>query len=164
MTGRSDSDWCAIVEGPVPVADAEAFVRDERAGAVVVFVGTTRRFTDGRETERLEYETYVEMALRTMGELVAAARSRWPICRVALLHAYGMVNLKEASVCVAVSSPHRADSFEAARFLIDRLKGEAAIWKKELFADGTSSWVGNDSPPSVAKEREDEPADSSAAR
>lgn len=141
VENRSDTVWVALTDGPVDASAADAFVRDERAGAVVLFLGTTRAITGSRRTTRLEYEAYEEMALRTASELVAQARERWPVQRVAVLHAIGRVEPREASVCVAVSTPHRADAFEAARFLIDELKREVTIWKKERFEDGSSSWV-----------------------
>ena len=140
---KPDDDWIGLVDGPVPVADADRFVRDDRAGAVSIFVGTTRRYTEGQETTQLEYESYRDMAVGTFAELVAEARSRWPICRVCVLHTLGRVGPREASVCIAVSTPHRADAFEATRFLIDHLKQEAPIWKKETYRDGSASWVGD---------------------
>lgn len=125
------NDKIELVDGPVDVSEADRFVRDENAGAVALFVGTTRRYTEGQETTHLEYESYREMAVGVIADLVAEARATWPICRVCVLHGVGVVALREASVCIAVSTPHRDDAFSAARFLIDRLKQEVPIWKKE---------------------------------
>ena len=113
------------------------------SGAVAVFVGTTRRETNasGRELIALEYEAYREMAEDQMRQLAEEARRRWPIGRIVMLHRTGIVKIGEPSVLVAVSTPHRAEAFEACRFLIDKLKAQATIWKKEVWGDGTTSWV-----------------------
>ena len=77
-----------------------------------------------------------------MHRLAEEARRRWPICRLVMLHRIGRVDVGQPSVLIAVSTPHRAQGFEACRFLIDRLKAEATIWKKEVWGDGSSTWVG----------------------
>ncbi len=100
-------------------------VRDPRAGAVVVFEGVTRG------VEQLEYEAYEAMAKRTMAEIAAAAVESHGLCAAALGHRLGMVPLSEPSVIVAVSAPHRAEAFAGAREIIDRLKSQAPIWKRE---------------------------------
>ncbi len=116
-------------------------VADHRAGAVVLFLGTTREFTQGRQTRSLEYECYPEMARLILADLVAEAHTKWPITKSAVVHRYGHVDLGETSVAVAVSSPHRAAAFAAGQWLIDRLKQVVPIWKKEYWADGTSEWL-----------------------
>ena len=90
----------------------------------------------------LDYEAYADMAAAQLRDLAGRARARWPVERLALLHRTGRVGLAAPSVLVAVSTPHRGEAFEACRWLIDTLKAEAAIWKKEVWADGSSSWVG----------------------
>ena len=109
-------------------------VRDPRAGAVVTFEGVTR------EVEKLEYEAYVEMAEEKMAAVVAAAVERHGLCAAAAEHRVGDVPLSEPSVAVAVSAPHRAEAFAGAREIIDRLKAEAPIWKKEI-EGGEERWV-----------------------
>ncbi len=118
-----------------------AGVSSTRAGAVVLFLGTTREFTAGRQTITLEYECYEEMARRKLDELEQTARQRWPLIGCTVVHRLGNVPLRDASVVVAVSSPHRDDAFEAGRWLIDTLKRDVPIWKKEHWADGSSEWV-----------------------
>jgi molybdopterin synthase catalytic subunit len=130
-----------ITNQPLSVQDAVEFVRDEAAGAVNVFIGTTRRFTAHRETVSLSYEAYDEMALNEMHRLAAECTAGWPIVRIALHHRTGTVAVGEASVVIAVSSAHRDAAFEACRFLIERLKNDVPIWKRELFSDGTEEWV-----------------------
>jgi molybdopterin synthase catalytic subunit len=116
-------------------------VESTRAGAVVLFLGTTREITGDRRTLSLDYECYPEMAQRKLSELEAEAIRRWPLCACVVVHRLGHLELGEASVAVAVSSPHRQDAFAAGQWLIDTLKQVVPIWKKENWADGTSDWV-----------------------
>ena len=116
-------------------------VQSPNAGAVVLFLGTTREMTGGRQTASLDYECYPEMAQRKLAELEAEARRRWPIVECAIVHRLGHLEPGEASVAVAVSTPHRDDAFAAGRWLIDTIKNEVPIWKRENWADGTTEWV-----------------------
>jgi molybdopterin synthase catalytic subunit len=118
-------------------------VTDASAGGIDVFLGTTRseRSSDGRELIALDYDAYREMALKQMHELAGRARETFPVVRLALLHRVGRVKVGEPSVIIAVSCPHRGDAFNACRFLIDALKADVAIWKKEVWSDGSTSWV-----------------------
>jgi molybdopterin synthase catalytic subunit len=109
-------------------------VRDPRAGAVVTFEGVTR------EVEKLEYEAYLEMAEEKMAAIVGEAVERHGLCAAAAEHRVGDVPLSEPSVAVAVSAPHRGEAFAGAREIIDRLKAEAPIWKKEV-EGGEGRWV-----------------------
>jgi molybdopterin synthase catalytic subunit len=120
------------------------------AGAVVLFLGTTRSLTDGRHTVALDYEAYGEMALRRLSGLEAEARQRWPVIECIVVHRLGRVPIGEASVAIAVSTPHRRDAFAACEWLIDSLKRDVPIWKREQWADGTTEWVH----PGMNEERE----------
>ncbi len=130
-----------ITDKPIDHAALTERVRANLAGAVCTFLGTVRELTAGRRTAALEYEAYPEMAAKKMAELEAEARRRWPIIDVALVHRVGHLDLGEVSVVVAVSCPHRDQAFEACRWLIDTLKEVVPIWKKEVWADGSSEWV-----------------------
>jgi molybdopterin synthase catalytic subunit len=138
------SDLIELRDSPLDVGAAVASVSDGGAGAIAVFLGTTRREknAEGHPLIALDYEAYGEMAGKQMRTLAQEARQRWPIQRMAVLHRIGRAEVGQPSVLIAVSSPHRAEAFEACRFLIDRLKAEATIWKKEIWDDGSSSWVG----------------------
>lgn len=116
-------------------------VRSRAAGAVCSFLGTTREMTGVRRTKSLEYEAYRSMALKKMAEIDAEARRRWPIVESVIVHRVGVVELGEISVLIAVSCPHRAQAFEACRYLIDALKECVPIWKKETWADGNEDWI-----------------------
>lgn len=135
--------WVEILDVAIDVAGVLRFVADPRAGGVDVFLGTTRAETsaDGRQLLALDYEAYPEMALARMRDLAAGAAARWPVVKLALLHRVGRVGLAEPSVVIAVATPHRGDAFEACRWLIDTLKAEVPVWKKEVWADGSTSWV-----------------------
>jgi molybdopterin synthase catalytic subunit len=116
-------------------------VRRPGCGGVVLFLGTVRDLTDGRETTALDYEAYPAMAEQKMREIEEDTRARWPVGEIALVHRLGHLEVGEVSVAVAVSCPHRAEAFAACRHAIDRLKELVPIWKKENWADGTTEWV-----------------------
>ncbi len=130
-----------ITKQPIDTQHVLNYVTARDAGAVVVFLGVTREHTAGRKTASLDYEAYGDMALAKLRELESAAAERWSITRSAIVHRVGHLEPGEPSVAVAVSTPHRAEAFDAARWLIDTLKEEIPIWKKENWADGTSDWV-----------------------
>lgn len=141
VDARSDECWLRLQEERLDLTAPADWLPTPAVGGVALFVGTTRRWTGDRETVALAYECYPAMALREMARIAEEVRRRWPIDRVVLHHRIGSVPAGEASVVVGASSAHRADAFEAARFLIDTLKKDVPIWKKEQFADGTSEWV-----------------------
>jgi molybdopterin synthase catalytic subunit len=116
-------------------------VRHRDAGAIVLFLGTTREVTAGRQTVALDYEAYREMAEPQLQALESEARRRWPVIECIIVHRLGRVPPAEASVAIAVSTPHRADAFDAGQWLIDSLKHDVPIWKREQRADGTTEWV-----------------------
>jgi molybdopterin synthase catalytic subunit len=118
-----------------------AAVSDNAAGAAVLFVGTTREFTAGRQTSSLEYDCYPEMAEKKLAELLDDAGQRWPLIQATIVHRLGRLELGEASVAVAVSTAHRREAFEAAQWIMDQLKEIVPIWKKENWSDGSSQWV-----------------------
>lgn len=133
--------WTGLSVNPLPIAEAHAFLADERAGGVCVFVGTARRWTEGQETVSLDYEAYETMAATELARLVTEAMSRWPVVRGVALHRLGPVAAGEGSVVVGAACPHRAEAFAACRWLLDTLKSEAPIWKREVFANGETAWV-----------------------
>ncbi len=134
-------DWVALSEAQLPVASASEWIVLPGCGATVTFTGTARDHAEGRPgVQRLEYEAYEEPALARMQAIAAEIHTRWPaVGRIALLHRTGVVELGDAAVVVAVSAPHRAEAFEAARLGIDELKRTVPIWKRESW-DGGESW------------------------
>ncbi len=105
-------------------------------GAVCLFLGVVRNENGGRAVTHLEYEAYDAMAAPMLEDLAAQARARWPVTDVHVVHRVGRLEIGEASVAVAVTSPHRGEAFEACRWVIDTLKATVPIWKKEFYADG----------------------------
>jgi molybdopterin synthase catalytic subunit len=136
-----------LTDAALPVDALHTWAATSRAGAVVCFLGVVRDHAEGREgVTAMTYEAYEAPARRVMDEIVAEARRRWPdLERVALLHRVGELTLSEPSVAVAVSSPHRDDAFEAARYCIDTLKEAAPIWKQEHWSAG-SDWARGEQP------------------
>ncbi len=139
--------WVHLSASTLDVAACHAYLADHSAGDAggdCVFVGRTRN--EQHETngplKRLSYEAHDTMALVQMKRLVAAARERWPISSVVLAHRVGDVEIGEASVVIGVSCGHRAEAFDACRWLIDELKKEVPIWKREVWETGATSWSG----------------------
>jgi molybdopterin synthase catalytic subunit len=130
-----------VTEQPLNALRVEALVASPRAGAVVTFTGRVRNHTKGREVSHLEYEVYPEMAVAKLDEICAEVTARWPDAMVAIEHRYGKLEIGEASVVIAVSSPHRAEAFEGCRHVIERIKECVPIWKKEVGPAG-EEWVG----------------------
>ena len=131
----------SLTHSPLDPVAILAQVASNDAGAVVLFLGTTREFTKGRQTASLDYECYPQMAEAKLAELEAQAREKWPLVHVAIVHRLGRLGLGEASIAIAVSSPHRQAAFEAGKWLIDSIKEDVPIWKQENWSDGTSEWV-----------------------
>ena len=131
-------DWVGVTADTLPTSAAVAFVDRPDCGASVVFTGLVRDHSEGRPgVSALEYEAYEEAVTPRLAAIAAEARVRWPsLGRVVLLHRTGLLKVSEVSVLVAVSAPHRADAFDAARFSIDTLKATAPIWKRETWAGG----------------------------
>ena len=130
-----------ITDQPIAVAAVLARVEDAGAGAVNAFVGTVRNQSTGRRVVRLHYESYDSMALRQLQHVAEQAQTHWPmLCQIAVVHRKGTLEIGDVAVVVAVSTPHRAESFAACQFIIDTLKQVVTIWKKEEYEDGTV-WV-----------------------
>ena len=143
-SGAQDLYRFDLTEGELDPRALEQECRTDRDGAVVTFAGTTRDHNDGAQVISLSYEAYTEMAQRVMCVLFEEAVKRFPITRARVAHRLGDVPVGEASVIVVVASPHRAPAFEACRFLMDRLKDEVPIWKREKLGDGAGErWIGD---------------------
>lgn len=144
VSGDDCDDWVGLTDGLLPTAEAGAWVVRPHCGAVVLFTGTVRDHAEGRPgVTGLAYEAYEEQAHARLAALAAEARLRWPgLGRVALLHRVGELAVTDVSVVVAVSAPHRAEAFEAARWCIDALKATVPIWKREAWAGGVDWGTG----------------------
>ena len=116
-------------------------VSDPEAGAIATFIGTTRNNNEGRKVIGLDYEAYPEMAEKELLRIGGEAKKNWPICRMAIVHRLGPVQITQASVVIAVSAGHRDAAFAACRFAIEEIKKTVPIWKKELY-EGGEVWIG----------------------
>jgi len=130
-----------ITSNPIDSTAVTDAVRDHGAGAVVLFLGTVREFTGEAQTSSLTYEAYEEMAVASMREIIEAAQEKWSLVRCAVIHRIGPLELGEIAVAVAVSSAHRGPAFEAGQWIMDTIKQQTPIWKKEFYADGSTEWV-----------------------
>jgi MoaE-MoaD fusion protein len=119
-------------------------VRDEQAGAIATFTGTTRIQSRGRTVTHLDYEAYEGMAERVMAEIADGLQSRYELSAVAIHHRVGRVGIGETSVVIAVSAPHRQDALAACKDAIDELKERVPLWKKEVYSGG-EEWIGRGS-------------------
>jgi molybdopterin synthase catalytic subunit len=136
---REAIDFAALTEA----------VRSPHCGAVVLFLGTVRDLTGEQVTVFLDYDAYGPMAEKKLAEVEAEVRRRWPVGEVAMVHRLGRLAVGEVSVAVAVSCPHRAEAFDAARYAVDTLKELVPIWKKENAPDGTGQWVHQSTKPGI---------------
>lgn len=129
-----------ITADPLDERELMQAVSSNAAGAIALFAGVVRNENVGRTVEYLVYDAYPPMAERKMSEIADEVRARWPINGIAMAHRTGRLEIGEASVLIAVSSPHRADAIEACHYAIDRLKATVPIWKKEVF-EGGEEWL-----------------------
>jgi MoaE-MoaD fusion protein len=153
VSGGSPDSIVALVREPIDAASLVAAIKHGEDGAVVVFDGIVRNHTRGRRTLYLVYEAYENMALDQMQGLAAEAISTHGVREVAIVHRLGKLEVGETSVLIAVASAHRAQAFEACRWLIDTLKKTVPIWKKEHFEDGAVWADGEPFPSDLVQKR-----------
>jgi molybdopterin synthase catalytic subunit len=130
-----------VTEQPLNLQELVDSVTDPEAGAIATFIGTTRNNNEGRRVIALDYDAYPEMAEKELQRIGADAKNKWPLCRMAIVHRIGPVQITQASVMIAVSSAHRDAAFAACRFAIEEVKKTVPIWKKELY-EGGELWIG----------------------
>ncbi|UII23812.1 molybdenum cofactor biosynthesis protein MoaE [Fulvivirga ligni] len=129
-----------ITEHPLNPDDVVGTVYDDEAGATNVFIGTVRAHTKDKKVRKLEFETYLNMAIKEIEKIIEDVKAKWPIHHITIHHRVGVLTIGEVAVVIAVSSPHRRESFAACEYAIDTLKKTVPIWKKEVFEDG-EQWV-----------------------
>ncbi|KIL36774.1 molybdopterin converting factor [Cohnella kolymensis] len=139
---RKEGKRFLITEEKLDIDSVVAQISHPDHGAALAFVGTTREWTRGQRTITLQYEAYIPMAESAMEQIGEEIARKWPCTLCAIAHRIGTVGINEISVVIAVSSPHRAESYEASRYAIERLKQKVPIWKKEVYEDGTE-WKGH---------------------
>lgn len=131
----------AIVRSPLDPSALLAEVAASANGASVLFVGTVREINDGRAVEGIEYTAYESMAVRELEAIVGEATSRFETDDIVVEHRIGALAVGDASVVIAVAHPHRAQAYDASRYVIEELKRRVPIWKREAYVDGTREWV-----------------------
>ncbi len=130
----------AITDQPINTQEIIASVQADGAGAINLFIGTVRNQTQAKPVVKLDFEAFDSMAVKKMQEIANQASVKWPIQKVAIVHRKGSLQIGDAAVVIAVSTPHRKASFEACEYIINTLKEVVPIWKKEIFEDG-AVWV-----------------------
>ncbi|MEA2514451.1 MAG: MoaE-MoaD fusion protein [Thermomicrobiales bacterium] len=145
VSGGSDAGGrlFRVTTDPLDAREVEDAVADPSTGATVTFTGTVRDHARGKGVTALDYEAYPPAAEKMLERIGDEIRERWEIERVAIVHRYGLLQVGEASVVIAVSSPHRDEAFAACRHAIERIKEIVPIWKKEHYSDG-AVWVGSE--------------------
>ena len=133
-----------LTDKAINLEELVEFVTDPDAGAIATFIGTTRNNNEGRRVIALDYDGYPEMAEKELARIGEDAKTKWPICRMAIIHRLGPVQITEASVIIAVSAGHRDAAFAACRFAIEEIKKTVPIWKKEVY-EGGEIWIGTQS-------------------
>ena len=132
-----------VVETPLDLNEVIRAVEDPTAGATVSFIGTVRDHSLGKEVVALDYAAYPAAAEKMMARVADEIAERWGLRRVAIIHRVGHLTVGEASVVIAVSSPHRHEAFAACEYVIKRLKEIVPVWKKEAYTDG-ATWIGSE--------------------
>jgi len=147
VADRSSIIHCHV--GPEEIDSTKLLSRvgSDEDGAALLFIGVVRNHADGRPVSGMRYDSYVEMSQRELKSIAAEAAERLGTDRLAVEHRIGELQIGEISVAIAVSSPHRAESFDATRYIIEEIKKRLPVWKKEYYEDGTDSWVEGTLPP-----------------
>ena len=131
----------AVTSDPIDTIAVMARVGADDHGAALLFLGVVRNHADGRSVSGMTYEAYEEMATPVLKEIASEVVKRCGTDRVTIVHRVGELAIGEVSVAIAVSSPHRAEAYEASRYVIEEIKKRLPIWKKEHYTDGTDKWV-----------------------
>lgn len=142
MTSRPVVRLTAVRDTALSVDEVLAAVADDRAGGVVSFTGVVREHDGGRSVSQLEYVAHPSAAER-LAEVAEAVATALPVRGVAAVHRVGLLAVGDLAVVVAASAAHRDEAFVAARRLIDDLKEQVPIWKRQVFAEGDEEWVGS---------------------
>ncbi len=136
-------DFRFVTRSPIAVGDLVAAVAQEELGGTTVFLGSVRRGEEDGPVSRIEYSAYEEMLEAEFGRIVSETAQRWVGVRIVAQHRLGSIPVGDASIAIAVASPHRAQAFEACRHVIEEAKVRLPVWKREIMDDGSSLWTDN---------------------
>lgn len=138
----SGKDHFAVATQPIQVQSAVDFVADDAHGAADLFIGTVRNVNLGKAVKGVSYDVFDELTINVFRDLANESRQRWgDKLNIYIEHYKGRLDILGVSILIAVSSPHRDESFKACRFIIEEIKHRAPIWKQEHYIDGDSDWV-----------------------
>ncbi len=140
----------AITHDPIEPTEVLASLGSDEDGAVLLFLGTVRNHAEGRDVTGILYEAYQEMAEKELAAIAEEAAVRAGTPRVAVIHRLGELAVGEPSVAIGVASPHRAEAYDASRFVIEEIKKRLPVWKKERFVDGSADWTDGTRPQAAA--------------
>ena len=132
-----------ITADPIDAGSVLPHVGASGDGAIALFLGVVREHNDGRAVSGMRYEAYPAMAARVLADIAQEAGAQWSTDRIAVVHRTGELAIGEASIAIAVSTPHRAEAFEACRFIIEAVKERLPVWKHEHYTDGEAAWLAN---------------------
>ena len=132
-----------ITDQPIDIAAGIAAAHDNRAGALVIFSGEVRNHNKGQGVDYLFYESKADLAELMIAQIIEDAKQKYELHYVSCVHRIGQVGLSECAILVITSASHREGSYEANRYIVDRVKYEAAIWKREHFSSGVVEWGAN---------------------
>ena len=144
--------FAEVSSDPIDTAALLARVGSDEDGAALLFIGVVRDHAEGRKVTGMRYDVYAEMATEVLREIALEASIPLGTDRIAVAHRFGELKIGDISVGIAVSSPQRAESYEASRFVIEEIKKRLPVWKKEHYVDGVSEWVEGTIPPSAGLE------------
>jgi molybdopterin synthase catalytic subunit len=136
-----DGNLALVTEDPIDPARMLGGALTPADGAALLFWGVVRQENDGRAVSQLEYSAYAPMAEKEMLRIADEARERFGTGAIHVVHRVGRLEIGEASVAIAVASPHRAEAYEASRYVIEQLKQRVPVWKREGYVDGQTEWV-----------------------
>jgi len=135
--------FVAITEKPIDFSELIAKAHHPKAGGIVLFSGEIRDHNQNKVVSHLEYEAYIELAEKIIHDIILSAIQKWDLHFACCVHRIGRLEISETAVVVITSHSHRGESYEANKYIIDRVKHEAPIWKNEFYTDGSSQWGGN---------------------
>ena len=141
-----------ITDEPIGAETVLRHVQNTQHGAALVFLGIVRDHNDGRSVQGVHYDAYREMAERLLGEIVAEAAVRVAPADIAAVHRLGELVVGDVSIAIAVSTPHRAEAFDACRYIIEEVKKRLSVWKQERYGAGETRWLEGSIPPVARSE------------
>lgn len=137
---QEEKYFIEVTQDALDLKKLVAFCLTEDTGAVDVFVGTVRDHFEGKAVTAIDYQGYPEMAEKVLQQIIEEVFEKWSVNRAAVQHRLGLLHLKDASVIIAVSTAHRKEAFEACRHIIEQIKKDLPVWKKEYFSGGETEW------------------------